>query len=259
MTGTPGPPTTRTTARSAAATASGIARDVVRRGQSRLDRRLFPTLVAGHAPTARLALTYDDGPTPDLTDVVAETLAAHGHRATFFVLVPQAEAHPHLVRRLLDLGHEVGLHGVAHERLPGQPWSAVHRQLRDGRDRLAAIGARPTLFRPPYGAQNRRTYLLTRAAGLRPVAWNADVRDYQERGPDAVREQLAVSLRPGAVVLLHDGAGERPGSELTADQRGRRLSILDRTMALLAERALTSVPVSELSTAGALRGAWLSA
>lgn len=259
MTRTTGPSTTRTTARSAAVTLSGIGRALLVRGWARLDRRLFPTVVAGDAQGDRLCLTYDDGPTPGLTDIVAESLAERGHRATFFVLVPQAEAHPRLVRRLLDLGHEVGLHGIAHDRLPGQPWSAVHRQLRDVKARLAALGARPVLFRPPYGAQNRRTYLLARASGLRPVTWNADSRDYQEPGPQALREQLSVSLRPGAIVLLHDGVGHRPGSGLTAEEVARRRSILELTIALLAERELTSVPVTELSVAGRVVEPWLSA
>jgi peptidoglycan/xylan/chitin deacetylase (PgdA/CDA1 family) len=100
-----------------------------------------------------VALTFDDGPDPETTPAVLELLARAGARATFFMLVDRAEAHPELVSETVGAGHEVGLHGLDHTRLTTLPPTEVYRRLRDGRDRLSRlVGAPIRLFRAPHGA-----------------------------------------------------------------------------------------------------------
>lgn len=205
-----------------------------------------------------MSLTFDDGPTSGLTEQIADLLAAHGHRATFFVLVPLAEAQPHIVSRLRDLGHEVGLHGVRHVHTTSLSRATTRSDLADGRDRLATLGVRPVLFRPPGGAQSRSTYLLARGAGLRVVAWTADPQDYLDLEEDALRSRLDEGIRPGRILLQHDGQGHLPDVPLTTDQSRRRLRAVEICLALLAERGLMSVTVSDLIGTGARTARWLS-
>ena len=224
----------------------------------RVGDRLHPTIVGGPDDAARLSLTYDDGPTPGVTNLLGDRLAEAGHRATLFVLVPQAEACPALVRRLLDQGHEVALHGVRHVAMTKLSSAQVASDLRDGVERLSRLGAPPRFVRPPYGAQNRRTYGSTRAAGLKVVGWSHDVRDFDEPDLPTLAGRLDQALVPGAIVLMHDGDGDHPDRPYSDPQRDLRTGALAHALAVLAERGLRSVSVSELVDGASRTREWVA-
>lgn len=162
-----------------------------------------------HVATRRglVALTLDDGPDPDGTDRVLAILAAFGVRATFFMLVEPAATHPGLVRRVVEAGHEVGLHGADHTPLTRvQDPEAV---LGRARARLETLTGRPVRwFRPPYGTQDLGTFTAARRAGLEVVVWGPDGADWTPTTPTAVAERIRATTRAGDIVLLHDGRAD---------------------------------------------------
>lgn len=109
-------------------------------------RRIFPSLIWTMPETDRVYLTFDDGPTPGVTEWIVDQLARYDAKATFFCLGKNAEQHPHLFRMLVDGGHRIGNHTYSHQK----GWRmSLERYLEDVD---FANGLLQTdLFRPPYG------------------------------------------------------------------------------------------------------------
>lgn len=152
-------------------------------------------------------LTIDDGPDPEDTPRILERLAAHGARATFFVIGENAARHPELVRAIAAAGHEVAHHTHTHPL--GMFWCAsparVARELDAGLAALREAGVRPTRFRPPAGIKSLWLAPALRARGLTCVGWSA--RGLERRPGDAgtVADRVLRRLAPGAILLLHEG------------------------------------------------------
>jgi len=193
-----------------------------------------------------VALTFDDGPDPASTPGVLDALARHRARATFFVLVDRAETHPDLIRRMLNSGHEVGLHGVDHKRLTRLDRRVVGSHIATGIRRLAAVtGQEPRWFRPPYGSQGLRSYVAARRRGIDVVVWTADCEDWVQRPEERIAQQAIEAARPGAVLLLHDSLAADPDEPLDNPTLDRP-KIADLVLAGLDERGYRAVSMSEL-------------
>ncbi|HTJ84790.1 MAG TPA: polysaccharide deacetylase family protein [Polyangiaceae bacterium] len=198
----------------------------------------------GAADRSLVGLTFDDGPHPVHTRRVLDALDASGHRATFFVVGTKVEAHPDVVREIVERGHEVGLHGYDHDRfLNLRNEARIVRDLEKNRDAIErACGVRPRIFRPPVGFTSPRTRVAVRALGLAVVGWTARAFDGAGKPTQsAVLARVSRSLRPGGIILLHD-ARER-GEDAPAS-----VEALPALLDLLAERGLRSVTVTELCT-----------
>ena len=192
--------------------------------------------------SARLALTFDDGPHPETTRRVLAALASTRHRATFFVLGEKVERHPEVVREIRDAGHTLAIHGYFHDRL--HPFRSVRRVQRELERALDAIerasGIRPIWFRPPLGQTSPSTVRGARRAGVRLVGWSGRAYDgVRWRAPESVLESALRSSFDGAIVVLHDAA-ERDDFEPAS------LAILPRLLAALDARGLTSVGLDTL-------------
>jgi peptidoglycan/xylan/chitin deacetylase (PgdA/CDA1 family) len=158
---------------------------------------------AGERP---VVLTYDDGPEPGGTDVVLRVLAEHGVAATFFVLLSRTRRYPGLLAEILAAGHEVGLHGVDHQRLTTLDPAHVAQRTADARHELEdTIGREVRWFRPPYGGQSAATWQAVRGTGLTPVVWTADLRDWMEITDEERLSGVRELTQPGAIILAHDG------------------------------------------------------
>jgi peptidoglycan/xylan/chitin deacetylase (PgdA/CDA1 family) len=146
-----------------------------------------------------LYLTFDDGPIPELTPWVLDTLKAHGARATFFCLGRNVEAHPALFQRLKDEGHAVGNHTYDHPSGWRSERSAYYRSVL----RCQAL-TRTDLFRPPYGrATSSQINTLRKRYTL--VMWDVLSGDFEERmtGQDCV-DVVRTKARPGSIIVFHD-------------------------------------------------------
>ncbi len=157
-----------------------------------------------------VALTFDDGPS-SYTGEVLDILDRRGAKATFFIVGRNAEHNTDLVRRAVESGHEIGNHTWTHAALTGLAKAARHQEVQGTSDAVrSAVGHAPSLFRPPYGAMRPGTNREVRSAGLMPVVWSIDPKDYT---PGVTAKSLVArignALRPGSIILLHDGGGNR--------------------------------------------------
>jgi len=164
-------------------------------------------------------LTFDDGPDPDATPAVLDALDRAGAKATFFMVGEQLMSHQALGREVAARGHEIALHGFAHE---------PHEQLTptQARDDLArglgaveaATGRRPQFYRPPYGRFSEHSYEACRKLDLRPVYWSAWGSDWDALPPERIADLVLRDLADGTIVLLHDSAryAHRDSAEPTA-------------------------------------------
>jgi peptidoglycan/xylan/chitin deacetylase (PgdA/CDA1 family) len=154
-------------------------------------------------------LTIDDGPHPESTPRMLELLAAHGARATFFVIGENAALHPGLIRAITAAGHEVAHHTHTHPL--GTFWCAaparVGRELDAGLEALRLAGVSPARFRPPAGIKNLWLAGALRARGLTCVGWSARGLEHWPGDAEAVANRVLRQLAPGAILLLHEGPG----------------------------------------------------
>jgi peptidoglycan/xylan/chitin deacetylase (PgdA/CDA1 family) len=165
-----------------------------------------------HLPAGEklIALTFDDGPWPLTTDEVLGILQQYNARATFFWVGKNLARYPQLAQRVVEAGHAVGDHTWSHRYAPVSP-AAAAREI----DSTAALIARDTevstrLFRPPGGnLKNGLTrYALSR--GYTVVMWSVSSADTDPKAPwTAFADNVLKGARPGSIVLMHDGGGDR--------------------------------------------------
>lgn len=156
-----------------------------------------------------VALTFDDGPSPEHTPRILELLDEAGVKATFFVIGKKADAHPELVRAIHARGHSLGVHGYLHDRLFSlRAPSFVEHDLERAVASLERItGDRPRLFRPPIGHTNARIAGAAKKLRLEIVGWSVrGVDGLRGARPARVVARVVPKLRDGAIVLLHDAA-----------------------------------------------------
>jgi peptidoglycan/xylan/chitin deacetylase (PgdA/CDA1 family) len=204
----------------------------------------YPTVVRGRADRAQVALTFDDGPDPEITPRVLDILAEYQARATFFVIGRYLHRHLALGERLHREGHELGNHSWQHS-----PFQNFYPARGHGEqiDRCAQLiksltqsGQEP-LYRPPIGLKSPAMARAAHKRKLKVVAWSIHSRDTTSRNPHAVARGVLGRIRAGDIVLLHDGHDR--------EQRHRPLILEALPLLLqgLRERGLSSVTVSELT------------
>ncbi|MCE5217339.1 polysaccharide deacetylase family protein [bacterium] len=159
-------------------------------------------------PHKLLALTFDDGPNPELTPTVLKTLAEHGAHATFFVLGRAAHAHPELLRAIVAGGHTLGSHSYTH------PSTCTAEEARSELARTAAAireatGERPTCFRPPYGIVDSKLTHLALSQGYCVFTWTISSADTAKIDAAGIAHNVIHTPNPGDIVLMHDGPGHR--------------------------------------------------
>jgi peptidoglycan/xylan/chitin deacetylase (PgdA/CDA1 family) len=166
--------------------------------------------VLGHLPTDDhlVALTFDDGPNPDATPRILDTLGELGVRATFFVLGRHAERWPELVHRTVADGHQLGNHGYFHEKLHLKSPFYVKRDLELGKRAIERAGSiSPRFFRAPHGFRSPWVSWIAGSMGERTIGWSLGVWDSDQPGVTAIVDRTMEGVRPGSIVLLHDGDG----------------------------------------------------
>jgi peptidoglycan/xylan/chitin deacetylase (PgdA/CDA1 family) len=160
-----------------------------------------------------VALTFDDGPSPTYTPQVLRVLKRLHVHATFFVIGYLARAYPKLVEREHRLGMTIGNHTFNHPQVPPfaeLPQALVRDEIVLGADVLTRIGIRPRLFRPPGGSTSASVERIASALGERTVLWSVDALDWQiGTTPHEVASRVLAAVRPGSIVELHDGGGDR--------------------------------------------------
>jgi peptidoglycan/xylan/chitin deacetylase (PgdA/CDA1 family) len=176
-----------------------------------IDRTLAYTpfvRVAG-AQHREIALTFDDGPGPYTPRIVS--ILGREHVAATFFEVGVLERYFHAsTSRIVAAGDVVGDHTFYHAPMGRLTPGAQRSEVLDDARTLARYGVRfPRLFRPPYGLWNAGTLALLSAYRMLMVLWTVDTGDYRRPGTAAIVRAALAGARPGAIILLHDGGGNR--------------------------------------------------
>lgn len=159
----------------------------------------------------KIALTFDDGPWPAQTDKVLDILKAEGVPATFFMVGLRVKQNPGVARRVASEGHAIGNHTYHHVDVSQSAAEKVSKELSGTSGVIITItGVEPRWFRPPGGNINDQAYTEAAKQGLGTVLWTVDPRDWGlDQTAAAIENAVVTATRPGSVILLHDGGGDR--------------------------------------------------
>ena len=189
-----------------------------------------------------VALTFDDGPDPEVTPQVLDLLDRHRARASFFCVAERACRHAELTRELARRGHGVENHTYAHPHAFGMySPGGLRREILRAQDALTGLAGRaPRFFRAPVGIRSPFLAFTLSGLGLSYVSWTRRGLDTVSRSPDAVLRRLGRGLAAGDVLVLHDGASAR-----TPAGRPVVLEVLPRLLGAVAAAGLTAVTLTQ--------------
>ena len=157
-----------------------------------------------------VALTFDDGPADPYTDQYLEILDRYGVKATFFNLGDNTQAYPDLARKVIEKGHQLCNHTMAHNQLTSVDASTVHSEIERSQKAIQEVtGKLTTHLRPPYGDFTERSWLGSGGTITASIRWNGDSQDWRTPGADAIIENALTNLHSGTIILMHDGGGDR--------------------------------------------------
>jgi peptidoglycan-N-acetylglucosamine deacetylase len=153
-----------------------------------------------------IAMTFDDGPSSQLTPRLLDILKERGIKATFFVVGQNAAEFPDILRRMADEGHEIANHSWSHPALTKLGAEGVRKQIENTNNAIsAATGKRPVLMRPPYGATNSAlNKRLAEEYGLKVILWSVDPLDWKYRNSNRVYNYIVQNTQSGSIILSHD-------------------------------------------------------
>jgi peptidoglycan/xylan/chitin deacetylase (PgdA/CDA1 family) len=189
-----------------------------------------PVLIQGPPEARKVALTFDDGPAPPFTEKILDILKEKNVTATFFVCGRNAERYPETVRRIVRDGHTLGNHTYSHLSLFMRGTRRMADEIDRAQEAIEIVsGIRPAIFRPPYGARFPGLMGVLAERGLKLVMWSASGRDWR-LPTEGIVESVLRKLKPGAVILLHDGQGIDEPARVDRSKTVEALpEIIDRT------------------------------
>ena len=167
-------------------------------------------LFNGNTHIPEIALTFDDGPNPFYTPQVLTILQQYRVKATFFDVGYLVADYPNIVRHEFSQGNIVANHSWSHPVLTHLSAQAIQSQLTSTTNIIqATIGVRPTFFRPPYGTINNTVLAQAKKLRYTTVLWDGSAADWNLPGVYAIVNRILSYARDGAILLLHDGGGNR--------------------------------------------------
>lgn len=167
-----------------------------------------PALVSGGPRGNEVALTFDDGPGPYTQQLVATLNKLHVN-ATFFAVGSQEQYFSQGTIDEFQSGDAVGDHTETHPMMSTLSAHDQHEEIFDQMAHIEPFGARPRLFRPPYGSFDATTFKQLHHLHLLMVLWSVDTADYTQPGVRAIVQRALAGAKPGAIILMHDGGGNR--------------------------------------------------
>lgn len=201
-----------------------------------------PKATAKKVTTKPIALTFDDGPWPNTTSEVLDVLKKNNVKATFFVVGRQVQKYPQLMKQIVDEGHAIGNHTWSHQYHHYNEPAAAHEL-----DSTAALvykttGVKTSLFRPPAGILNNGLVGYAHEKKYAVVMWSVDTKDWSSRRTTAQGfiDLILKNVKPGGIVLLHDGGGNR----------AKTVQALPQLIAQLKKRGYEFATVPELLEMG---------
>lgn len=187
----------------------------------------------GWRGSRKVALTFDGGPTRQYTARVLHRLAKAKVHSTFFIRGSFIPGNAYLLRRELREGHELANHSWSHPHFPNS-----YELSRTSKAIRSATGFTPCLFRAPYGSVNGSLFARARSQGMLTIGWDVDSWDslYDNVSKATVYSRVVNQVRPGSIILMHDGEGPHEGT----------IQALGPILKALKRKRLYPVTVSEL-------------
>jgi peptidoglycan-N-acetylglucosamine deacetylase len=191
---------------------------------------------AGSAERLAVALTFDDGPSPDNTPRILDLLEEHGSKATFFLVGERIKGHEAILDRMVGAGHELANHTYSHRHTTYLTRAELKEEIVKTNAVLASACGKVGFVRPPFGKDRRRTASLAAELGMRVALWSIDSGDASGYSSEQIIRSVEGNARGGSIVLLHDGGNLRSAT----------LDACARILPALRELGLELVTLSEL-------------
>jgi len=153
----------------------------------------------------KLALTFDISWGEERTGPILDVLEKKGvKKATFFLSSPWSESHPELVKRIKDMGYEIGSHGHKHVNYSSLTDEEIQTQIGRAHEILKGLtGTAPSLIRTPNGDFDKRVLRIADKMGYTVVQWDTDSKDWMNPGTEQIVKNVVEKAHPGDIVLMH--------------------------------------------------------
>lgn len=175
----------------------------------RIIKQLFKGYVWDIPTTAKVAyLTFDDGPTPEVTDFVLDVLAENNIKATFFCIGNNIEKHPDIFKRVIAVGHTIANHTYNHLNGWKTDFDTYMQNVQQCEESIAGRHSsfmENKLFRPPYGKIMASQARAVREMGYRIIMWDVLSADFDRSiTPEQCLQNVVRNVQPGSVIIFHD-------------------------------------------------------
>ncbi|WP_353776855.1 polysaccharide deacetylase family protein [Winogradskyella sp. 3972H.M.0a.05] len=170
-------------------------------------KSLFPSYVwdipSKHQKT--IYLTFDDGPTPEVTEWVMDTLKAYNAKATFFCIGNNVEKHPDIFKKLIDEGHAIGNHTFNHLKGWKVKTSTYLEDVEHTKTIFSSNSKTTSLFRPPYGKLKPKQGRKLQKLGYKIMMWDVLSFDWSKEVSEIqCLENVISNATSGSIVVFHD-------------------------------------------------------
>ena len=153
----------------------------------------------------KIAITFDDGPSPAWTPLILDELKKFGVKATFFMIGHHVQKYPHIARRVADEGHTVANHGYAHSVVLYYTTEEIEEEIKYTEHVIKSItGKTTTLFRPPKAWLRKDIKEKIKEMGYEIVLWSVNSKDWVRFSHKLIVHFLVRSLKNGDIILFHD-------------------------------------------------------
>jgi peptidoglycan-N-acetylglucosamine deacetylase len=159
-----------------------------------------------------VALTFDDGPHKKYTQEILDILHEYNAKATFFVMGGNAKLYPDLIKKEYAAGHEIANHSFTHPNIAHTSDVAIQKELTKCSETVnKVIHVYPIVFRPPFGSTSKHANEIINNMGFTVVTWSYMINDYDvnKMTPEIISSSVIKNTRPGAIIVMHDGNGNR--------------------------------------------------
>ncbi len=192
-----------------------------------------------------IAITFDDGPSPEFTPKILDILKGYNVQASFFVVGKHVKEYPEIVLRMYNEGHDIGNHTYDHINVPTTPAPVLSSQLMATNIEVMKVtGEHPLYVRPARGMYDARFRRLVELMGMQTVLWSLSSQDWRgSMSPEQMINRLLSRVTPGDIILFHD-SGSVLGGE--GASRQRTVDALPRIIEELHARGLRIAPLSRL-------------
>jgi peptidoglycan/xylan/chitin deacetylase (PgdA/CDA1 family)/ubiquinone/menaquinone biosynthesis C-methylase UbiE len=201
----------------------------------------MPVITHGAKQKNAVALTFDDGPSPETTPLLLDLLEKYGLHATHFVIGSKAASYPDLIKGILSQGHDLGNHSMTHDVfLMLKSSKVLGEEILQCQRVLAGYGVRPLMFRPPVGIVNPRLWPELLEQGLSCITFSRRGRDYGNRRIQGIARRILKQVKAGDVIMLHDCAPKTKG------QINLWLQEIEEVITVVQAKGLQIIPLSAL-------------